>query len=71
MEVVGSVLLGGVVRLISPVDTDFLSWSDVYSQDLLEMCAYVVVDTTAVESRHASLGRPRVIVLDEAIVEAL
>jgi hypothetical protein len=71
VEVIGSVLLRGVVRLISPVDTDFLSGSDVCSHTDLGMRAYVVVDTTAVESRHASLGRPRVIVLDEPIVEAL
>ena len=35
------------------------------------MRAYVVVNATAVEGRHAALGRPRVIVLDESIVEAL
>jgi hypothetical protein len=36
-----------------------------------DACAYVVVDATTVERRHASLGRPRVVVLDEAIVESL
>jgi len=33
--------------------------------------AYCVVDATAVERGHASLGRARVVVLDEAVVEAL
>jgi len=32
---------------------------------------YVVVDAAAVEGLHASLGRTRVIVLDESVVEAL
>jgi hypothetical protein len=36
-----------------------------------EARAYVVVDATTVEGRHASLGGPRVVVLDEAIVETL
>lgn len=71
MEVVGSVLLGGVVRLISPVDADFLSESDLDPITHGTMRAYVVVNATAVESRHASLGRPRVIVLDEPVVETL
>jgi hypothetical protein len=33
--------------------------------------AYVVVDATPIERRHASLGRARVVVLDETIVETL
>lgn len=32
---------------------------------------HVVVDAAAVEGLHASLGRTRVIVLDESVVEAL
>ena len=35
------------------------------------MTTYVVVDTTAVEGLHATLGRTRVIVLDKSVVEAL
>jgi hypothetical protein len=35
------------------------------------MRAYVVVDATAVEGRHATLGRAGIVVLDEAVVETL
>lgn len=45
------------------------------SQTLLALlhsaCAYVVVDATAVEGCHATLGRAGVVVLDESVVEAL
>jgi hypothetical protein len=71
VEVVGSILLGGVVRLISPVDANFLSESDHTLCLSSAIRAYVVVDATAVESGHASLCRTRIIVFYKSIVETL
>jgi hypothetical protein len=71
VEVVGSILLGGVVRLISPVDANFLSESDHTLCLSSALRAYVVVDATAVESGHASLCRTRIIVFYKSIVETL
>jgi hypothetical protein len=33
--------------------------------------AYVVVDPAAVESGHTTLGRARIIIFDESVVETL
>ena len=33
--------------------------------------AYSLKNSTPVESRHCTLGRPRIVVLDKAVVEAL
>jgi hypothetical protein len=72
VEVVGRVFLGGVVRLVSPIDADFLTESvPMRTCAAMRARAYVVVDATPVERRHPSLGRARVVVLDETIVETL
>jgi hypothetical protein len=69
VEVVRSVFFSCVVRLVGPVNTDFLLGSE--ELGYFEGRAYVVVDAPAIERGHATLGGARVIILDESVVETL
>lgn len=70
MEVAGGILLAGGIGLIGPVDADFLSYiSPVSLQRTL--VTYGLVNTAAIEGLHGAVSSSRVVVLDEAVVEAL
>ena len=74
MEVVGRVFLGCVVRLVSPVYANFLARVRNHASPCHSFngcTAYIVVNATAIEGGHATLGRARVVILDETVVETL
>lgn len=72
VEVVSSILFAGLVGLISPVDTDFLSsWLGRYSQFQKDSDPYSLMNSSAVQSRHRTLSRTWIIIFNETIVVPL
>lgn len=73
MEVVGSVLLVRVVRLVCPVHTDFLVTIRILL--LFSGCGseftYRLMNASSVEGLHSSLSRTRIIVFNETIIQPL
>jgi hypothetical protein len=71
VEVVRRVFLGRVVRLVGPVDANFLFLSTrAQGSRAIEGCTYVVVHAAAVEGRHCAFGGCGVVKFHEAVVEA-
>ena len=69
-NVVGSIFFVITVRLVGPVNTDFLlsvSWKLVH---YISDETHRLVDSTPVESRHGSFGRARIVVFNEAVIQA-
>lgn len=66
---IGRILFVATVRLICPIDLDYLQ--GVSQHIKIRRCNFVyrVVDFTAIEGVHCSLCRTGVIILDESIIE--
>lgn len=75
MEMVRGVFFGGRVRLVRPVNTDLLQSCQFLNlahlaRDLFAK-AYQLVHTAAIQRLHGALSCAGIVVLYEAVVEAL
>ena len=73
MEMVRCILFVGIARLISPIDTNLLRTVSIMILRELKLDQQTdrIVYAATVESLHCSFGGPWVVVINEAVIEAL